>query len=62
MRHRLHLRRGFTLYEVMASVLLLTIFFGAAGYLFRSTVLLSTGSQNLCDQASRTGYRAEPAS
>jgi hypothetical protein len=33
---------------------ILVLFFGFSGEVFRSTVLLSSASQNLCDDASRT--------
>lgn len=46
-------RRGFTMIETMMAVLLLVIFFDAAGKVFNSTVLMSSGSQDLCDQASQ---------
>ena len=50
---RCHPYPGFTLTEVVVSLILLVLFFSAAGELFRSTVLLSSGSQEFSNRASQ---------
>jgi prepilin-type N-terminal cleavage/methylation domain-containing protein len=45
--------RGFTITELLATLVLLVLFFSAAGELFRSTILLSSGSQELSNRASQ---------
>jgi prepilin-type N-terminal cleavage/methylation domain-containing protein len=47
-------RFGFTMVEILMTLSILVIFFGFSSEVFRSTVLLSSASQNLCDDASRT--------
>lgn len=47
------IRFGFTMIEIMMALSILVLFFGFSGEVFRSNVLLSSASQNLCDDASR---------
>jgi prepilin-type N-terminal cleavage/methylation domain-containing protein len=47
---------GFTMVEILMTLSILVLFFGFSGEVFRSTVLLSSASQNLCDDASRTDF------
>jgi prepilin-type N-terminal cleavage/methylation domain-containing protein len=44
---------GFTLTEILVTLILLLLFFSAAGELFRSTILLSWGSQEFSNRASK---------
>jgi len=46
-------KKGFTLTELLVSLILLVLFFSAAGELFKSTILLSSGSQELSNRASQ---------
>jgi len=46
--------RGFTVLEVLAALSILVLFFGFAGEVFRSTVLLSSASQDVCDRSNET--------
>ena len=46
--------RGFTVVEVLVTLSLLTIFFGLAGVVFKSTIMLSGDSADLCNRASQT--------
>jgi prepilin-type N-terminal cleavage/methylation domain-containing protein len=50
------IRFGFTMVEILMTLSILLIFFGFSNEVFRSTVLLSSASQNLCDDASRTDF------
>jgi prepilin-type N-terminal cleavage/methylation domain-containing protein len=50
------IRFGFTMIEILMTLSILVIFFGFSGEVFKSTVLLSSASQNLCDDASRTDF------
>lgn len=49
-------RFGFTMVEILMTLSILVIFFGFSNEVFRSTVLLSSASQNLVDDASRTDF------
>ena len=53
MRRRPSARRGFTMTEMLMTLSILVIFFGFSGEVFKSTVLLSSASQNLCDRTSQ---------
>ncbi|MGD0766614.1 MAG: hypothetical protein ABSB42_00165 [Tepidisphaeraceae bacterium] len=44
---------GFTITELLATLILLVLFFAAAGELFKSTILLSSGSQEFSNRASQ---------
>jgi prepilin-type N-terminal cleavage/methylation domain-containing protein len=54
------IRFGFTMIEIMAALSLLVIFFAASGEIFKSTVLLGSASQNLCDRASQIDSALHP--
>ena len=41
------IRVGFTMIEILMTLSILVIFFGFSGEVFKSTVLLSSASQNL---------------
>jgi prepilin-type N-terminal cleavage/methylation domain-containing protein len=47
------MKRAFTMIEIIISLSLLTIFFGAAGELFRSTVILSSEGPSLSNRSSQ---------
>jgi prepilin-type N-terminal cleavage/methylation domain-containing protein len=46
-------RLGFSIIEVLMALSLLVMFFAASGEVFKSTVLLSSASQDLCDHTSQ---------
>jgi len=48
-----HHHPGFTITELLATLILLVMFFSAAGELFRSTILLSWGSQEFSNRGSQ---------
>ena len=48
-----HRHPGFTITELLATLILLVLFFAAAGELFKSTILLSSGSQEFSNRASQ---------
>jgi prepilin-type N-terminal cleavage/methylation domain-containing protein len=53
MPRSISIRPGFTMIEIMATLILLGIFFEASVKVFNSTVLLSSASQDLCDHTSQ---------
>jgi prepilin-type N-terminal cleavage/methylation domain-containing protein len=56
MRRQPPARRGFTMTEILMTLSILVIFFGFSGEVFKSTVLLSSASQTVCDHASRIDF------
>ena len=46
--------RGFTIIEVLATLMLLVIFFDVAGKLFRSTILTGAACQQISNESART--------
>jgi hypothetical protein len=56
MRCRPRIRTAFTITEVLFALSLLVIFFAATTDVFRSTVLLASSSQDLCDRSSQTDF------
>jgi hypothetical protein len=55
-RPQLSIRPGFTITEILLSLSLLTLFFAFSGEVFKSTVLLSSAGQDVCNRSNQIDF------